>query len=73
MGEEHVLAERVKVSETEALPRLVTVTVTETALPAGTHEGAVQRTSLVVPVLETTPRVPREAVHEKLSWGDSSS
>jgi hypothetical protein len=67
------VAERVKVLETEALLRLVTVTVISATRPAGTQEGAVQVISLVLPVLETAPTVPMVAVHEKLRWGDSSS
>src|SRR5687767_2695992 len=73
VGVGHALAERVKVLETEALSLLVIVTVTETLEPAGTQEGEVQTTSLEVSVLEGGLKVPREAVHEKLSGEDASS
>jgi hypothetical protein len=64
---------RLKVLETDRLTVLLTVTVMETPVPGGTHDGAVQITSLVMAVLEGTPTLPMLAVHEKLSGDDSWS
>jgi hypothetical protein len=73
VGEGHALAVRVNLLEAEAVPPLVTVTVTERTVPAGKQEGEVQTTLLVVAVFEAVPSVPTLASHEKPSLGVSSS